>query len=357
MSELLDDLIANIEQERGKALRAEITPGGRTQPIASDIDPDSCLRRQVFELTESAKKLPITPDLKARFDVGILWERRILAELHNLGYDVVEGQTRFELKGRSGRVVLSGKIDGKLAWPPRSSHDPAGRVLARVKFPFEIKSMHPSIFGRYRTAADLMESPFHRRYVYQLQAYMLGHGVDEGLFIITNCLGAWRLVPVKLDLDLAEQLLGFAERILEAAEAYRFIREVRRTTRTPCSRPGRAWSTATGYTSDTDECSRCGFLGAVCEPPWLSAPAPETLELPALREAVDVWRRTRDAAAEHARAEKEIKEKAKAAGVAVVTCGDVVVSVKEVNKKGYSVPAKTERHASIKVLQEGSDDE
>lgn len=350
MSELLDDLIANIEQERGRALRAEITPGGRTQPIASDIDPDSCLRRQVFELTESARKLPITPELKARFDVGILWERRILADLHNLGFDVVEGQTRFELKGRSGRVVLSGKIDGKLAWPPRSSTDPAGRVLARVKFPFEIKSMHPSIFGRYRTAADLMESPFHRRYVYQLQAYMLGHGVDEGLFIITNCLGAWRLVPVKLDLDLAEQLLGFAERILEAAEAYRFIKDAGNI-------EGTAWSKATGFAADTDECSRCGFLGTVCEPPWLSAPAPETLELPSLREAVDVWRRTKDAAAEHARAEKEIKEKAKAAGVAVVTCDDVVVSVKEVSKKGYSVPAKTERHASIKVLREASDDD
>lgn len=349
MSELLDDLMANIEQERGKALRAEITPGGRTQPIASDIDPDSCLRRQVFELTESAKKLPITPDLKARFDVGILWERRILAELHNLGFDVVEGQTRFELKGRSGRPVLSGKIDGKLAWPPQ--HDNKFEMKRhRVKFPFEIKSMHPGIFGRYRTAADLMESPFHRRYVFQLQAYMLGHGVDEGLFIITNCLGAWRLVPVKLDLDLAEQLLGFAERILEATEAYRFIKDAGNI-------EGTAWSTATGYTDDTDECSRCGFLGVVCEPPWLSAPAPETLELPALREAVEVWRRTREAAAEHARAEKEIKEKAKAAGVTVVTCGDVVVNVKEVNKKGYSVPPKTERHASIKVLQEGSDDE
>lgn len=345
MSELLDDLISTIEQERGKALRAEITPGGRTQPIASDIDPDSCLRRQVYELTETTRKLPITPELKARFDVGILWERRVLADLHTLGFDVVEGQTRFELKGRSGRVVLSGKIDGKLAWPRQHGPD-------RRKFPFEIKSMHPSIFGRYRTAADLMESPFHRRYVFQLQAYMLGHGVDEGLFIITNCLGAWRLVPVALDLGLAEQLLGFAERIVEAAEAYRFIKDMPRA-----DIEASAWAEAVGYTSDTDECSRCGFLGTACEPPWLSAPAPETLELPAMRDAVEVWKRTRDAAAECARAEKEIKEKAKSAGVAVVTCGDVVVSVKEVNKKGYSVPPKTERHASIKVLQEVSDDE
>lgn len=233
----LPDLLDEIRRREEARLRSLSKAYPRSVPIASDVDPASCLRRQVLQIVAWQDRPLPEPDLQARFEVGILQEREGIAKLLQLGFDVVEQQVPFELVRRGGgrEVVLRGKVDGKIRWG-------AQRV------PFEIKSLHPNIYERVETLADFDRWAWARRYPSQLQAYLIGHGAEWGFFLLTDCLGHWRMVRIELDLDLAERIWRFAEAAHDGVVGWR--------------RDG----TLPGYSADPTECARCEFFGRACQP-------------------------------------------------------------------------------------------
>jgi len=318
-------LVADVKVKRERAVSAD-GKWGRKQPIASDLDPESCRRKQVHEIVSWEKKSEFSTWLLERFTVGKLWEREYNALLNQLGFDVVAGQERFDLRGKNGRVVCSGKIDGKVQ-------------VGRKRYTYEVKSVHPNLFTQVRPGSleDLRQLASTKKHEYQLTCYLLGHGEEEGWIALTDCLGHWNEIPVRLDLELAERLLKFAEDITTAAELYAANQKD---------------ENLPPFTLDTDECARCGFLGKVCQPPFLFEPAPETLQLEALRDEVLIWRKNKEARDAWEKADGAIKAKAKAAGAARVLCGGMLVTVKKYPKAAYSVAAKDVTEARIKIIGE-----
>lgn len=238
------DLLEEIRRREDARLRALSKAYARSVAIASDIDPESCLRRQVLNIVAWQEKPLADTVLQARFEAGNLQEREGIKKLIDLGFEVVEQQVTFELVRRGGgkEVVLRGKTDGKIRW-------------GQERVPFEVKSLHPNIYQQIDTIEDFQRWGWARRYPSQLEAYLVGHGAEWGFFLLTDCLGHWKTIRVDLDYDLAERIWVYAEKVYEGVGAWRKD------------------STLPAYTKDISECARCEFFGGTCNPPSIEAGA------------------------------------------------------------------------------------
>lgn len=316
----LRSLLDEIEERRRASVMSEARTWPRNQPVASDVDPDSCLRRQVLEIVDWENKRPVDQQLAERFSVGKLWESQGLSQLHALGFEVEAGQSAFELKNREGVPVLRGKIDGKVRWRAR-------------RFSFEIKSLRPEVYARIDSAEDMEEMSFSRKYPYQLQSYMLGHGEEEGFFMLTDCLGHWKPIPVAIDLAVCERIMQFAETIvLEVAR-------VRKGGELP------------PYTDDANECRYCPFFKRSCDPPLAEIAAGVIAD-----DATPMFKRLfelEEQADEYLGLEKKLKELAKQAhpsGDTLLRCGNYFAKIKEVAMKATERKAHTQRRVTLGVF-------
>ena len=205
LGEAVSILIRNTRQKR---LQDEIDKRGQSQPknpYLSQIG--ECDREIVYTVTHWKDRPAIDTDLKARFEAGEEQERIITRELNLLGFPVKFAQERIEIFGqvKEQKVLLAtGKIDGAVTY-------------GGVDIPIEIKSMDPNIFRRIRDgkegALDFKQKPHLRRYLRQLQMYLHGQEKSEGLFIITDCLGHIKIIPVEWDAGECEQILQRLERV------------------------------------------------------------------------------------------------------------------------------------------------
>lgn len=223
-----------------------------------------CERRMVYELRAEPQP-PWTPEVLAKFRRGDDRERDLLADLTRIGRDaepafsVIGQQERFALKDHQGRAAIVGKVDARLQ-------------IDGVRAPLEVKAWSPMLVDRIETFADLFDSPWTRSGGYQLLSYLYGAGEPYG-FLLLDRSGIPRLLPVELEanLDRMEAFLARAERVLDHQAA----------------------GTLPDYLDDPQECQRCPFYGAVCNPP-LSARGvtvltdPELEVLLAEREALRV---------------------------------------------------------------------
>lgn len=243
------DLVDEIVLRRARRLKLRAKQYERKNPIASDIDPDSCLRRQVLEIVAwEDKPLLDNPSLQAMFEAGDWLENRCKLWLIEDGFDVIEGQTRFELKHRrTGEICLSGKTDFAIQW---------GVYKPRV----EHKMVSPFIFNQIQEAGDFDQKkfPWMRKYPAQLQSYLIGQNEPWGLFMITDGRGDWRAIRVELDYEFAERIWSFAETIVEWVDVFR------------------ADESLPDFTKDQDQCARCPFKGRTCNPPEIND-APQIL--------------------------------------------------------------------------------
>ena len=178
----------------------------RERPILSDI-PD-CDREIVYGITNWKDRPKITADLKARFEAGDWAEKAVKTELMEMGFDVTLEQEYVEVHGRDedgNKILLSrGKIDGV-----------AGKELngVRYRFPIEIKSMNPNIYRQIKNLDSFQNKPHLRKYLRQIQMYLFGKNMEAGLFIITDCLGNWKIVTVYIDLGECEWILKRLEKV------------------------------------------------------------------------------------------------------------------------------------------------
>lgn len=193
----IEELAAEILAKRKFRLQSDIKVWPRSNTYASQVP--SCVRQGFYAIKEWDKVKLHDPELQARFNKGKQEETNLIQELVSLGYEIVEQQVPLE-KAMVQKYRLSGKIDGKIKYGGR-------------RIPFEVKSMHPMSFSKVTTIADIKDDPFMVKYYRQMQVYLLGHNEPAGLFFLTDCLGHWKVIPVELNFDDAEQVLQTVEKI------------------------------------------------------------------------------------------------------------------------------------------------
>lgn len=246
------DLCAEITLRRERRLKADASAYQRNNPIASDADPDSCLRRQVLEIVAWQDK-PILDDpwLMGLFAQGKKLEDQCKAWLLEDGFEVIHGQVPFELRHRkTGQKCMSGKQDFAIRW---------GDDVVTV----EHKMVPQFAYENINSVDDFAQHEWMKKYPAQMQSYLIGSGDPKGMFMITDGRGQWKSFPVALDYDFAERVWSFAESVIDAVQDY--------THSQPGLYDGKAINleklhTLPPYTTDQDQCEKCNFFGRTCNP-------------------------------------------------------------------------------------------
>lgn len=311
---MLNDLIIDINKRESERLATQGKQYRKTTNWASSIG--ECKREMFYSITEWDKK-PV-PDLHllARFEEGREQERKILRRLLENGLDVIEGQKPIDIKDRKGRVVISARLEGKVRWNGS-------------KIPFEIKSLNPNVYARIDTVEDFNKMEWSRRYPIQMNLYLYAENAEQGLFILTDCLGHFKLIPCFLDLDLVERVLTVCTEVMDAVESGNppdFLRHKPNT------------------------CKKCWAFGRVCQPPIEPQQGLELIDNSELLDALIRREQTEEAHHDYAVADKIIKDILK--GKPMVICGDYQITGEEKNvhyKEQPAKPAFDQKRWSMKI--------
>lgn len=294
------ELCREIERRRTAALEARTDAYPRNNPIASDLGP--CTREMVLAMTRWKDRPLFGPDLKARFERGNLIESAVLLELQVLGFTVRTERRPFEVKGRDGRLILRGKIDGFIS-------------DGRAEFPVEIKSLDPNVYRRVNTVEDFARSGWMAKYPKQLCSYLYAESLPEGFFLLDDCLGHWKMIPVPLDYELAESILRQCESAVEHRDA----------------------GTLPDYYPDIATCRRCWAFGRVCDPPGAGL-GMQTLDDAELEARLVRREELEPAYREYESLDKAVKETVR--GKDGVVVGDWLIRGKEITTQYKALPAR-----------------
>jgi len=232
-------LCEEILRRRTESLERRIEKYPRNNPIASDIG--ECCREMVLSILHWEERALPSPELKARFERGSLVEDTVLRELSSLGISVRVERQPFEIRDKKGRLVLRGKVDGFVKWET-------------AEYPMEVKSLDPNVFRQVDSVEDFQRWIWASKYPRQIQAYLYANNLEEGFFLLDDCMGHWKLIPMGLDYAEMEKILQRCERAVEAVENYR-------------SGVGDLTRFLPEYHKDPAVCRRCWAFGRVCTPP------------------------------------------------------------------------------------------
>jgi hypothetical protein len=291
------ELCQHIEKVREEALTNRISAYPRNNPIASDIS--SCTREMVLAMTNWQDRPLPSAELKARFERGSAIEDMVLRELSALGVSVRVERNPFEVKDAQGRLVLRGKIDGFVSWE-------------RKDYPMEIKSLDPNVYRQVDAVEDFERWTWARKYPRQLQAYLYANNLEEGFFLLDDCEGHWKLLPVRLDYAAMERIL----KQCEAAVAHRDA------------------GTLPDYHPDPAECRRCWAYERICTPP-ASFHGLQIMADPEFETLLDRRGDLEEGKREYDRIDKLVKERVKEQDGLVV--GKWLIQGKYQKREGYFV--------------------
>lgn len=307
---LASKLCLEVERLRLEALEGRISQYPRNNPIASDLSP--CTRETALGILHWKDRPPPDAGLKARFERGSLIEDAVLRELSALGLSVRTERTPFEIRDSKGRLICRGKVDGFLKW----EHG-GGR---QREFPLEVKSLDPNVFRKVNALEDFQKFHFAKKYPRQLWTYLYAHSLEEGFFLLDDCTGRWKLIPVALDYAETEAILRQCEAAVDA---------VTRTTM------GIAEEDALPpYHQDPAVCRRCWCFGRVCYPP-IQEQGLKALADPEFEAKLERRHELAPAYQEYEALDKDVKERVK--GQTDIIVGRFIITGKEVPRKGYTV--------------------
>ncbi len=152
-----------------------------------------CLRNCVYQITHwHDKELP-TSGLQLVFNEGRHQEQAVKRDLEDAGIKIIrqEESVWFEAERLSG-------------------HDDGVIVHGRLQIALEIKSMSTHMFNKINSPDDLINSEhgYHRCYIPQIQLYMRGMGLKNGIiFIKDKNSGAFKELSVTSDKKLQDYYL------------------------------------------------------------------------------------------------------------------------------------------------------
>ena len=268
-----DRLCAELSARREKRLAANIH--GYTPRTNNASALAFCTLQMWFARMRSQDKKQWDTHTQATVEDGRDEEKRVIAHLMEEGWEIEAGQVQVDVKDANGRVILTGRIDGKIRY---EGH----------KIPFEIKRVQPYLFLAIQKKGleALSQSWYAKRYLYQVMVYLYSHNEPRGVLICSDGLGHRVFVPVALDLDLMERILTLCESVEDAVSEN--------------SQPDPLPS------FDPDLCARCNFLH-ICPVQRSSTEAEiitdgELVELLERRDATNEARKEYEAADERIKA-------------------------------------------------------
>jgi CRISPR/Cas system-associated exonuclease Cas4 (RecB family) len=209
---------------------------------------DDCERRLVYERTHWQEKNLPDIGLQYIFEVGNTIEEPVLHMVRQAGFEIYRQQEAFEYKS-NGKTLLTGHIDGVLS-------------DGKMEYLAEVKTMSPYVWQAINSADDFNRYSWTRKYKPQLNMYMFGLEIPQGLWLLINkSTGRLKQLNTVLDYELAEWTLKRCERINAHIER----------------------NTLPDYLDNADECDKCPFAH-VCLPPINRTPIdvetdPEIIEM------------------------------------------------------------------------------
>jgi CRISPR/Cas system-associated exonuclease Cas4 (RecB family) len=282
----IESLANEIILRRENELKSKQKVYRQDRPRASSIS--RCDREMYLSITDFVHHPPYDTRIIARFEEGNRQESFILQLLIKNGFTVVEGQIDLSIKDRNERVVLTGHIDGKIEWEEK-------------RIPFEVKSMNPNIYEDINTVEDFNKRDWTKRYILQMQSYLFANNEPEGIFIITDCLGHFKILPVKLDYDLMEKIIQRCTHVMDCVEK----------------------NEPPDFIKDASICRRCWAFGRVCTPP-ISNEGCEIISDIEIEEQLKLREQSEEARKTYELADKNIKGYFKNKPKAI--CGDYMVT-------------------------------
>lgn len=178
----------------------------------------TCARNLFYLMTEGEKRPEIDPYVLGLFESGQEQEAWVKRKLLTFGLEMLRAGDEVLIKYNGpvkelrGQLIGKGKIDGEFLLVDELT-GPKG-----VLIPGEVKSMGENMFKRLNTVDDLLDYVHTEKYIRQLLTYMYGRERENGIFVITDCRGHLKPIPVFLHnhLEIAEQALRAMERAWEA---------------------------------------------------------------------------------------------------------------------------------------------
>lgn len=231
-------------------------------PIASDLH--DCRRYQVMRIVAWRVRETFPTAALERMEAGRVAEPAMIRQLQDEGWEVVEYQAPFEINqplsdGRRA-VILRGKLDGKIRLP--------GVEGARSELvPFDTKETSEHVVERCETEADLLRSPWTRKWRRQVLVYCLGEENERGLLFLGHR-GRRRAIVIRLDYAEAEEILKACAWTVETVAALEAANVTHETVDEALNARG------VPYHSDWVECKRCPFRDRSCFPPQPRQDAP-----------------------------------------------------------------------------------
>lgn len=303
VEELCEEIAEKRRAKYSDPKRTEPYP--RSNPIASDIG--DCVRETVLGVSNYKDRPKFDPEVIARMERGQKIEQLMRAELFELGYTVREDRLLAELRDGKGQLLTRGRADGFIA-------------KGRKEFAFEGKSMTPMVYNQINSQADFDHYVFFRKYPRQLQSYLLASNLEEGLWILDDCLGHWKIIPCRLDYDRGEAILKH----LEGAVGHL------------------AAGTLPDYHNDPAVCLKCWARGRVCNPPFFSGEGMKIIDNAELEQKLTRRAELDPMATEYDHLDKDLKEVLKEVMKKdqVFVIGKWMVKAEEKTKNFKAQPAK-----------------
>ena len=236
---------ANTRQEKGRG-----SPNPRAHVWASGWKP--CERAMCLDMLHPEDSVFEDSSLEA-FAAGDAFERDARARMVQAGriadppFEVIRDQEYIQIKGRSGKVVITGKMDGVISFMAQRAYreDHGRRAVLEFKGGNSVDGIG--------TLADFETSRWARGYPRQVAAYMLGLGIRRGVLVLKQRSGAPSFIEMDLEdpvvLEMAEDFLARAERCVRVVETP----EEKRVLPVFTDQPGL--------------CQSCDHRGKSCAPP------------------------------------------------------------------------------------------
>jgi hypothetical protein len=305
-------LCREIERRRLEALEGRISQYPRNNPIASDLSP--CTRETALAILHWKDRPAPDAGLKARFERGSLIEDAVLRELGALGFTVRKERTPFEVKDSKGRIVVRGIVDGFLDWREEGTK--------QRDFPLEVKSLDPNIYRQINGLEDFQKFHFTKKYPRQLWTYLYANSLEEGFFLLDDCTGRWKLIPVALDYAETETILRQCEAAVDAVAA-------------ASAGVPEGTDPLPAYHEDPAVCRRCWAFGRVCYPP-IEEQGLKVLAEPEFEAKLERRHELAPAFREYETLDKEVKERVK--GQDGLVLGRFLIRGKEVTRHMKAQP-------------------
>lgn len=303
------DLSATLTQAWEGYLRVNRQTSRNARDYVYSSGSRDCVRQMALDLIHPEDQPLWTADQLERFERGKEREAAVVARLMQIGprcsppFEVIEGQSRFQIPDRDGTIVIVGKIDGQLSFK--------GTKRRPI---FEVKSGES--FRYVETVEDLDNSPWTRRGADQLLSYAFATGEPEVLLVIDR-----PGLPGFLVLEL-EKHLERVERFLQAARWAVDARFKRRE--------------LPPFTETPTLCRRCDHFGKSCAPPVDYGQGLKIITDERLIRAAEVFAKDHVTAKECDRAEKVLKEALKGTPEALV--GPLVYRGKPGKSTTFEIP-------------------